>query len=436
MSKKQEHNEESELQRFDREHIWHPYTSALSPLKCYEASAVKGCRIVLSNGKELVDGMASWWCAIHGYGHPALLSALHEQAERMCHVMFGGLCHEPAANLARKLLAVAPQGLEHVFFADSGSVSVEVALKIALQYQQAMGRPERSSFLTLRGGYHGDTFGAMSLSDPVNGMHSLFGPMLFRQCFGPRPSVPFNGEAGPALRNELELLFREHAATAAAFIIEPVVQGAGGMWMYHPEYLRAAAELCREYGCLLILDEIATGFGRTGKFFACEWAGVQSDLMCVGKALTGGMMTLAAVLASKKVAHGVSQNGGALMHGPTFMANPLACAVAGASLELLEDGAWRERVRRIEARLRSALLECVGLPGVADVRVLGAIGVLEMEGPVNVAGLQDFFVNECSVWIRPFGRLIYVMPPYVVEGEELDMLTTAMLRAVKEKRWS
>ena len=425
---------ETDLLAFDRAHIWHPYTSATQPLACYEAASTDGCSIILKDGRRLVDGMASWWCAIHGYGHPALIAALREQAEKMAHVMFGGLTHEPAVMLARKLLAMSPQGFDHVFFADSGSVSVEAAMKMAVQYQHATGRTEKNTFLTLRGGYHGDTFGAMSVCDPINGMHSLFGPIVAKQHFGPRPSVRFDQDPEDIPARELSALFREHGASAAAFIIEPVVQGAGGMWMYHSDYLRAASDLCREYGCLLIFDEIATGFGRTGKLFASDWAGVRPDIMCVGKALSGGMMTLAAVLTTAEVALGISNDGGVLMHGPTFMGSPLACAVANASLGLLENGAWQSNVCRIEKQLLTGLEECLGMPGVADVRVLGAIGVVEMEKAVDVEKLQGFFVNECSVWIRPFGRLVYIMPPYVISDDELRMLTGAIQRAVRENR--
>ncbi len=424
-----------DLLSFDREHIWHPYTSALRPLRAYEAVETRGTRIILRDGQSLVDGMASWWCAIHGYNHPALLAALRAQAARMPHVMFGGLTHEPAVGLARKLLDMAPAGLERVFFADSGSVAVEVALKMALQYQQAGGRPEKSRILTVRGGYHGDTLGAMSVCDPENGMHALFRGVLPRQAFAPRPECRFDAPYDPAQALGLEAAFREHGPAAAALIMEPILQGAGGMWMYHPQYLRRARELCREYGCLLVLDEIATGFGRTGELFACGWAGVEPDILCVGKALTGGVMTLAAALATGEVARGVSRDGGVLMHGPTFMANPLACAVAGASLDLLADGAWREDVARIEAALDKGLAPCRGMPGVRDVRVLGAVGVLEMERPMNTERLQEYFIREHGVWIRPFARLIYVMPPYITPAGELETLTRAMRGAVTENVW-
>jgi adenosylmethionine-8-amino-7-oxononanoate aminotransferase len=423
------------LLAFDREHIWHPYTSALHPLTAYEVIATSGCRIHLRGGRSLVDGMASWWCAIHGYNHPRLLEALRLQAETMPHVMFGGLTHAPAVSLAQRLLQMAPPSLEQVFFADSGSVAVEVAMKMALQYQRAGGKPGKSAFLTVRGGYHGDTLGAMSVCDPETGMHSLFSGTLPVQHFAPRPACPFDAPAADVDCDDLERLFAEQAEHAAAFIIEPIVQGAGGMWMYHPRYLARAGELCREYDCLLILDEIATGFGRTGRLFACEWAEVEPDIMCVGKALTGGVMSLAATLTSKEVAEGISADGGVLMHGPTFMGNPLACAVALASLELLEEEDWKGRVRSMESQLRTGLSACRHLPGVADARALGAIGVLEMEAPVDVERLQAFFIREHGVWIRPFGRLIYIMPPYVITPEELAMLLRAMREAVERGVW-
>lgn len=423
------------LLRFDRKHIWHPYTSATHPLTTHEAVCTRGTRIHLRGGGSLVDGMASWWCAIHGYNHPVLMRALHRQAEKMPHVMFGGLTHEPAVDLARKLLCLAPGGLERVFFADSGSVAVEVAIKMAVQYQHAAGRPEKSRILTVRGGYHGDTMGAMSVCDPVNGMHSLFSGILPVQYFAPRPDCPFDAPFDPFCIKEIAALLEEKADATAAVILEPVLQGAGGMYMYHPEYLRRVGALCRERDCLLILDEIATGFGRSGPLFASEWAGIAPDIMCVGKALTGGVLSLAAVLASAKVAEGISRKGGVLMHGPTFMANPLACAVAGASLGLLDDGSWRNNVARIQTRLREGLEPCRDMPGVADVRVLGAVGVLEMRSPVDTEALQHYFITKHGVWIRPFARLLYVMPPYIIDDAEVDMLTRAMRNAVKEKIW-
>ena len=424
----------SDLLRFDREHVWHPYTSALAPMRTREAVGTDGVRIRLRSGEELIDGMASWWCAVHGYRHPALMRALQEQAGRMPHVMFGGLTHEPAVDLARKLLELAPSGLERVFFSDSGSVAVEVAIKMAVQYQRATGHPKRSRLLTVRGGYHGDTLGAMSVCDPENGMHTDFSGILPRQVFAPRPSCRFDADYDPASATAFEAVLKEQAGEVAAVILEPVLQGAGGMWMYHPEYLRRVSELCREHGCLLILDEIATGFGRTGRMFACEWAGVEPDILCLGKALTGGVMTLAATLATKEVAEGISQQGGVLMHGPTFMGNPLACAVAGASLDLLSGSGWKADVDSIERALRQGLEPCKELPGVADARVLGAVGVLEMERPVAVEKLQNYFVRQ-GVWLRPFGRLVYVMPPYVIADDELDQLTLAMRGAVEEKQW-
>ena len=422
------------LLRFDRKHLWHPYASAVTPMRAREAVGTKGARIRLRDGTELVDGMASWWCAVHGYRHPVLMRALHEQAARMPHVMFGGLTHEPAVALARKLLAIAPPGLDRVFFADSGSVAVEAAMKMAVQYQRACGYPERSRLLTVRGGYHGDTLGAMSVCDPENGMHADFAGILPRQIFAPRPSCRFDADYDPAPATAFAAVLERYAGEVAAVILEPVLQGAGGMWMYHPEYLRRVGELCRENGCLLILDEIATGFGRTGRLFASEWARIAPDILCLGKALTGGVMTLAATLASKKVAEGISRQGGVLMHGPTFMGNPLACAVAGASLDLLSTAAWKKDVARIERAFRLGLAACREAPGIADARVLGAVGVLETERPVATEKLQDYFVRR-GVWLRPFGRLIYAMPPYIISDDELDRLVLAVRAAAEEKQW-
>lgn len=422
------------LLAYDREHLWHPYTSALAPQRAWEAVRTRGTRIILRDGRELVDGMASWWSAIHGYNHPVLLQALRRQAARMPHVMFGGLTHEPAVELGRALLAMAPAGLAHVFFADSGSVSVEVALKMALQYQMAAGAPEKHRILALRGGYHGDTLGAMSVCDPHTGMHRLFAGTLPAQVFSPRPTCRFDAPYAPASFHAFAAVLEEHAASVAAVILEPIVQGAGGMWFYHPEFLRQVRDACHRYGCLLIADEIATGFGRTGRLFACEHAGITPDILCLGKGLTGGVMSLAATLTTRAVAEGLSRDGGVLMHGPTFMANPLACAVARASLSLLAGGAWAGEVARLEAGLRHGLLPCAGLPGVRDARVLGAIGVLEMDAPVRTEALQAYFVRQ-GVWIRPFGRLIYVMPPFVTTDDELTTLTRAMRGCVEDGAW-
>ena len=425
----------TELPDFDRRHIWHPYTSALAPLPVWEAARTRGNTIFLRDGTPLVDGMASWWAAIHGYNHPKLVAALHEQGDRMPHVMFGGLTHAPAVTLAEKLLDLVPASLQHVFFADSGSVAVEVALKMALQYFHAAGKPQKTCFLTPRGGYHGDTLGAMSVCDPVNGMHSLFRNMLPQQIFAPRPECPFHAPYEPESLDEVAAILRQSADSIAAVVLEPIVQGAGGMRFYHPEYLRQLRALCNENDVLLVLDEIATGFGRTGKMFACEWAEIEPDIMCVGKALTGGLMTLAATLTTTGVAHGISGNGGVLMHGPTFMGNPLACAVAGASLDLLVNSPWQERIHRMEKNMQENLAGCRDMQGVEDLRVLGGIGVVAMQRPVNVPRLQEFFVRQCGVWIRPFARLIYIMPPYTITGEELQRLTHSMTRAVQERIW-
>jgi adenosylmethionine-8-amino-7-oxononanoate aminotransferase len=410
---------------FDRDHLWHPYAVAGADAPVWTVASAAGCRLRLADGGELVDGMASWWCAIHGYDVAELNAAATAQLGRMAHVMFGGLTHEPAVALAQRLLRIVPPGLERVFFCDSGSVAVEVAIKMALQFWAAQGRPEKHRLLTVRGGYHGDTFGAMAVCDPVNGLHHRFRGSLVQHLFAPRPASRFGEDLRPGDVEGFATLLAAHAGEVAAVILEPIVQGAGGMWFYSADYLRRVAALCREHDVLLILDEIATGFGRTGRLFAAEHAGVTPDIFCLGKALTGGYLTLAATLATGRVARGVSADGTPLMHGPTFMANPLACAIAAASVDLLLAGPWQARVAAIERQLRTELAPCAGHRAVADVRVLGAIGVVETRAPVPVAALQRHFVEQ-GAWIRPFGHLVYLMPPYVVSPDELSRLTAAI----------
>jgi len=415
----------------DRSHIWHPYSAIGAGMPMFPVVAASGVRLRLADGRELIDGMASWWCVIHGYNHPVLNAAIERQLGDMAHVMFGGLTHPPAVRLAERLVEITPPGLEQVFFADSGSVAVEVALKMAIQYWHSLGSPAKRRFVALRSGYHGDTLHAMSVCDPVTGMHTLFSDVVPRQLFVPAPKAGFDGAADDADVAALERLLAEQGHEIAALILEPVVQGAGGMRFYSPDYLRQARALCDRYRVLLIADEIATGFGRSGKLFACEHAGISPDVLCLGKALTGGYMTMAATLTTRAVGEAISQGEpGVFMHGPTFMANPLACAVSLASIELLLDSPWQERVGEIEAGLHEGLAPCAAMPHVADVRVLGAIGVVELEEPVDMRRVQPMFVEQ-GVWVRPFGRLVYLMPPFVIDQDDLAVLTGAVRHVVE-----
>ncbi|MGR2767718.1 adenosylmethionine--8-amino-7-oxononanoate transaminase [Photobacterium ganghwense] len=414
---------------FDQKHVWHPYTSTLAPLPCYPVTHAEGVYLTLEDGRQLVDGMSSWWSTIHGYNHPMLNEAAKSQIDKMAHVMFGGITHQPAVELCRKLVAISPEPLQHVFLADSGSVAVEVSLKMALQYWHARGE-QRPKFLTVRHGYHGDTFAAMSVTDPDNSMHSLYKGFLPEHIFADSPQCGFFDEWDESDVDDFRTKLIAHHTELAAVILEPIVQGAGGMRIYHPNFLKRVRELCDEYGILLIADEIATGFGRTGKLFACEHAGISPDIMCVGKALTGGYMTLSATLTTTHVANTVcGGEAGCFMHGPTFMGNPLACAVANASLDLLADGHWQKQVKQIENQLAEQLPAIGQLPAVKAVRWLGAIGVVELYQPVDMATIQKTFV-DMGVWIRPFGTLVYIMPPFIISQQELRQLTSAIKAAV------
>ncbi|PAY02905.1 adenosylmethionine--8-amino-7-oxononanoate transaminase [Pseudoalteromonas sp. HM-SA03] len=419
---------------FDRKHIWHPYTSMIDPLPVYPAARTFENKIELETGETLIDGMASWWSAVHGYGHPEIIAAIKNQADTMSHVMFGGLTHQPAVELCKLLVELTPAPLNRVFLADGGSVSVEVAIKMAIQYWLSKGKTNKTQIMTAKKGYHGDTFAAMSVCDPVNSMHAMYQGFLPEQVFVNAPRSEFYGSQSQDELNALETAFAAHHEKVAAFIIEPIVQNAGGMNFYHPEYLKAIRALCDKYEVLLILDEIATGFGRTGKMFACEHAGISPDIMCVGKALTGGNMTLAATLTTGEVALGISQGEAkVLMHGPTFMGNPLACAAAVASLTILKRQETMANIERVASAL-NALKRCLNLSAVTDVRVLGAIGVVEVERVVDVAKIQKFFIQQ-GVWIRPFGKLIYIMPPYITSNEDIESLIDAIYAAIEGKHF-
>ncbi len=419
-----------ELLNYDQQHLWHPYTSITEPLPVFAVESAEGVRIRLTDGRELIDGMASWWSVIHGYNNPVLTSVIQKQAAKLSHVMFGGLTHKPAVELAYLLVNSTPEGLEKVFLCDSGSVAVEVAMKMAMQFQFARGLKGKNKFLTIRSGYHGDTFHAMSVCDPVAGMHQIYKGVLPEYFFADRPECKFADPWNPEDIESFKQCIEEHGSELCAVILEPIVQGAGGMRFYHLEYLRAVRKLCTENDVLLIADEIATGFGRSGELFACNHAGITPDILCLGKAITGGYLSLAAVLATEHVGAVISgAEPGVFMHGPTFMGNPLACSVAVASIKLLLESDWKSNISRIQRALLKGLAPCCYLQGVADVRVLGAIGVVELRESVDMAVIQREFVQR-GVWVRPFGKLVYVMPPYCISNDDLAILTHAICEVV------
>jgi adenosylmethionine-8-amino-7-oxononanoate aminotransferase len=423
-------HQSSNINLKDQQYVWHPYSSLTNPIPAYEVISAEGVYMQLANGKQLIDGMSSWWCAIHGYNHPVLNTAAKDQIDRMSHVMFGGITHAPAVTLCEKLVKITPKGLNKVFLSDSGSVSVEVAIKMAFQYWISQGKSQKNKLLSLKGGYHGDTFAAMSVCDPTNGMHHIFDQVLPQHFFAPKPEIAFEQKWEHSDIAEFKSLLETHHKNIAAVILEPIVQGAGGMNFYSPEYLKQVRRLCTEHDVLLIVDEIATGFGRTGKLFACEWANISPDIMCLGKSLTGGYMTLAATLCTDKVSHGICDGeAGCFMHGPTFMGNPLACSVANASIDLLLSQNWSNNIGRIENTLKKHIEPFKSLANVAKTRVLGAIGVIEMKQPVNLADIQRKFVEQ-DIWVRPFGKLVYVMPPFVITDDELEKLMTAVFKVI------